>query len=120
MTTRSIALAVIGAFLIMPMACSKTSRDQIAGKWVAESAATKILGSGEILWFEFLPGGTIIFADRSSLGEKSWTGTYEFIDDRRIKFDFKISQYVLNIEILQDVLTVTSPEGRSGKYRREK
>lgn len=80
--------------------------ERIIGKW-HEINGTDVL--------EIVEGGTVFVAVKGF----SFEGTYDFIDDKRARCDFKFGSFIYGVGISEETLILTNTKGKATKYQRE-
>jgi hypothetical protein len=101
----------LGALICFLLAgCGQSAQQQIIGKW------QKADGSGII---EFHSSGDISLAE--GVG-KTATGKYEFLDSNTLKIQASTSvssdTSINTVQVSEDSLTLTGPDGTTAKYKR--
>lgn len=82
-----------------------SSKKEIVGKWKSES------GSNGVVW-EFLANGT--------LSAGGAPGRYTFGDGKRIKVQTQTATFVNGLEVHDDHMTWTAPDGSKQEFARVK
>jgi hypothetical protein len=64
---------------------------------------------------EIVEGGRIFVAVKGF----SFEGTYDFIDDKHARCDFKFGSFIYKVGISEETLILTNTNGKVTKYHRE-
>jgi hypothetical protein len=117
LTMRLLAPKLVGflafAFILsLLVSCSSKPEDAIVGKWSEIGGTEKI---------ELFKDGTITVVNKDII----MGGKYTFVDKDRIRIELSglgalLGPFVVTVSISGDELTLTMPDGKVTKYRREK
>lgn len=105
----AVAIALILALLV---SCSTKLEDAVIGKWSLTTGTERM---------ELFKDGTLMIADKGmNVG-----GKYTFIDKDRIKVEFGgfaalAGPLIVTVSVAGDEMTWTMPDGKIGKYKRDK
>jgi hypothetical protein len=105
-------MIALGILILVGLAgCGKSTEESIVGKWKQVDGTQTI---------EFFKDGTVRIIDK---GEPAVTGDYRFIDNNRIRMDFKgigelFGAVIAEYQPKEDEIVLTNPMGKIEKYRR--
>ncbi len=103
---KSLLLALCFCLVLVAEAGAFDLKERIIGKW-HEINGTDVL--------EIVEGGTVFVAVKGF----SFEGTYDFIDAKRARCDFKFGSFIYGVGISEETLILTNTKGKATKYQRE-
>jgi hypothetical protein len=103
---KSLLFALCFSLILVGEAGALDLKERIIGKW-HEINGTDVL--------EIVEGGTVFIAVKGF----SFEGTYDFIDDKRARCDFKFGSFIYGVGISEETLILTNTKGKATKYQKE-
>jgi hypothetical protein len=97
-------------FVLTLASCSSKPEALIIGKWKSVDGLNMI---------EFFQDGSVKITGDIASGKKSLEGTFKLVDDQHLKIDGGLGME-FKMEVSQDELILTDPQGKTTKYQKVK
>ena len=103
---KSLLFALCFCLVLVAEARAFNLEERIIGKWYEMNGMDVI---------EIVEGGRIFVAVKGF----SFEGTYDFIDDKHARCDFKFGSFIYKVGISEETLILTNTNGKVTKYHRK-